>query len=72
VIEYMSASGDGQSGERGSVRTFEPIRPTDAMSSREAGIPCRNEMETGPGGRRIQIDDPDGNPIELFEPVPRR
>jgi glyoxylase I family protein len=27
----------------------------------------RNEMETGPGGRQIQIEDPDGNPIELFE-----
>jgi pimeloyl-ACP methyl ester carboxylesterase len=25
-------------------------------------------METGPGGRQIQIEDPDGNPIELFEP----
>ena len=29
----------------------------------------RNEMETGPGGRQIQIADPDGNPIELFEPA---
>jgi glyoxylase I family protein len=26
-------------------------------------------METGPGGRQIQIEDPDGNPIELFEPA---
>jgi glyoxylase I family protein len=34
-----------------------------------AGIRFRNEMETGPGGRQIQIDDPDGNPIELFEPA---
>jgi glyoxylase I family protein len=25
-------------------------------------------METGPGGRQIQVEDPDGNPIELFEP----
>jgi hypothetical protein len=24
--------------------------------------------ESGPGGRQIQIEDPDGNPIELFEP----
>jgi hypothetical protein len=23
----------------------------------------------GPGGRQIQIEDPDGNPIELFEPA---
>jgi glyoxylase I family protein len=33
-----------------------------------AGLRFRNEMETGPGGRQIQIEDPDGNPIELFEP----
>lgn len=32
-----------------------------------AGVHFRNEMETGPGGRQIQIEDPDGNPIELFE-----
>ena len=29
----------------------------------------RNEMEAGPGGKQIQVEDPDGNPIELFEPV---
>jgi glyoxylase I family protein len=33
-----------------------------------AGLRFRNEIETGPGGRQIQIEDPDGNPIELFEP----
>lgn len=31
----------------------------------------RNDMEAGPGGRQIQIEDPDGNPIELFEPAAR-
>src|SRR5512138_2683273 len=31
----------------------------------------RNEMETGPGGKQIQVEDPDGNPIELFEPARR-
>lgn len=35
----------------------------------KAGLPFRNEMETGPGGRQVQIEDPDGNPIELFEPA---
>ena len=38
---------------------------------KEAGLSFRNEMETGPGGRQIQIEDPDGNPIELFEPAQR-
>lgn len=36
---------------------------------REEGIRFRNDMETGPAGRQIQIEDPDGNPIELFEPA---
>src|SRR3954467_12376243 len=37
-----------------------------------AGVTFRNEMEVGPGGRQIQIEDPDGNPIELFEPAARQ
>jgi glyoxylase I family protein len=36
---------------------------------RKAGVLFRNNMETGPGGKQIQIEDPDGNPIELFEPA---
>jgi glyoxylase I family protein len=36
---------------------------------RNAGVRFRNDMETGPGGRQIQIEDPDGNAIELFEPA---
>lgn len=39
---------------------------------RAAGLMFRNNMETGPGGKQIQIEDPDGNPIELFEPAPQR
>jgi glyoxylase I family protein len=35
----------------------------------KAGLKFRNEMESGPAGRQIQIEDPDGNPIELFEPA---
>ena len=34
-----------------------------------AGVHFRNEMEVGPGGRQIQVEDPDANPIELFEPA---
>lgn len=34
-----------------------------------AGLRFRNEMEVGPGGKQIQLEDPDGNPIELFEPA---
>jgi glyoxylase I family protein len=33
----------------------------------KANVRFRNAIETGPGGRQIQIEDPDGNPIELHE-----
>jgi glyoxylase I family protein len=33
------------------------------------GVRFRNEMEEGPHGRQIQVEDPDGNSIELFEPA---
>ena len=36
---------------------------------RKAGVRFRNAMETGPGGRQIQLEDPDGNSVELFEPA---
>jgi len=36
---------------------------------KKAGLHFRNEMETGPGGGQVQIEDPDANPIELFEPA---
>ncbi|HKY20327.1 MAG TPA: VOC family protein [Vicinamibacterales bacterium] len=45
--------------------------PAFMAELKTAGLPFRNEMETGPGGRQIQIEDPDGNPIELFEPARR-
>jgi glyoxylase I family protein len=38
---------------------------------KRAGVTFRNEMEVGPGGRQVQIEDPDGNPVELFEPASR-
>jgi glyoxylase I family protein len=43
--------------------------PTLIADLKEAGLRFRNEMEVGPGGRQVQIEDPDGNPIELFEPA---
>jgi len=43
--------------------------PTRIKALRDAGLQFRNDMEVGPGGRQIQLLDPDGNPIELFEPA---
>ena len=36
---------------------------------KKAGFHFRNQMEVGPGGKEIQLEDPDGTPIELFEPA---
>jgi catechol 2,3-dioxygenase-like lactoylglutathione lyase family enzyme len=36
---------------------------------RAAGLQFRNDIVKGPGGSQILLDDPSGNPVELFEPA---
>jgi catechol 2,3-dioxygenase-like lactoylglutathione lyase family enzyme len=36
---------------------------------RSAGVRFRNDIVSGPGGQQILLDDPAGNPIELFQPA---
>ena len=36
---------------------------------REAGLKFRNDIISGPGGSQILLDDPSGNPVELFQPA---
>jgi catechol 2,3-dioxygenase-like lactoylglutathione lyase family enzyme len=36
---------------------------------RDAGLSFRNDIVRGPGGKQILVEDPSGNPIELFEPA---
>lgn len=43
--------------------------PSRVAAMKKAGFRFRNEIETGPGGKQIQLEDPDGNPVELFEPA---
>ena len=75
-------SGPGASGSRAMPdgRQQEPggwnriILQVDDLPARierlkKSGLHFRNEMESGPGGKQIQLEDPDGNPIELFEPA---
>ena len=75
-------SGPGASGSRPmpSGKSQEPggwnrvvLRVTDLPARidalTKAGVTFRNQIEVGPGGRQIQLEDPDGNPIELFEPT---
>ena len=75
-------SGPGASGSRllpggqqqnpgGSTRVVLRVRELPAVveALRSVGATFRNTLETGPAGSQIQLLDPDGNPIELFEPA---
>ena len=77
-------SGPGASGSRplpggerqrpgGSNRVVLRVKDLPAIieALRGAGAAFRNTMEAGPAGRQIQVLDPDGNPVELFEPAHR-
>jgi len=77
ILSGPGASGsrkmpDGQSQEPGGwnrviLRVKDLAAQIDAL--KKDGVHFRNEMEVGPGGKQIQIVDPDGNPVELFEPA---
>jgi catechol 2,3-dioxygenase-like lactoylglutathione lyase family enzyme len=43
------------------------VREVDRL--RSAGVPFRNDIVRGPGGAQILLEDPSGNPIELFQPA---
>jgi glyoxylase I family protein len=45
--------------------------PARIEAFKKAGCVFRNEIEAGPAGKQIQLEDPDGNAIELFEPAKR-
>jgi glyoxylase I family protein len=78
----LHLSGAGASGSRplpggqrqepgGSNRITLRVRDLQALITafRREGLQFRNELEVGPGGKQIQVLDPDGNSIELFEPT---
>jgi glyoxylase I family protein len=77
---HLLLSGPGSSGSRpmGDGKPQQPggwnrivlfVESIDAIIAalKAAGSRFRNEIEVGPGGKQIQIEDPDGNPIELHE-----
>ncbi|MGQ0549077.1 MAG: VOC family protein [Armatimonadota bacterium] len=43
--------------------------PSRVAEMKKAGIQFRNEIVVGPGGKQILAEDPDGNPVEFFEPA---
>lgn len=65
---------DGTAQQPGGWNRF-AVEITDLASTvnelRESGAHFRNEIVTGVGGKQILVEDPSGNPIELFEPTIR-
>jgi catechol 2,3-dioxygenase-like lactoylglutathione lyase family enzyme len=39
-----------------------------ATALKSEGVSFRNEVFSGPGGSQVLVEDPDGNPIEIFQP----
>ena len=66
--------GGEQQGPGGSNRVVLRVKDLPAVIEvlRSAGAEFRNTMENGPAGSQIQVLDPDGNPVELFEPASRK
>lgn len=44
--------------------------PSRVAELKQTGVHFRNEIVVGVGGKQILVEDPDGNPVELFEPAP--
>lgn len=63
---------DGTRQEPGGWNRF-MLEVTDLVGTvdtlRSGGVHFRNEIVTGVGGRQILVEDPSGNPVELFEPI---
>jgi glyoxylase I family protein len=77
---HLLLGGPGSSGSRpmpdgrpqepgGFNRIVLCVESLDAMMSalKKGGAQFRNEVEVGPGGKQVQVEDPDGNPIEIHE-----
>ena len=63
---------DGRKPEPGGWNRFVlEVEDLEALVARlrAEGVPFRNEIVTGPGGRQILCEDPSGNVVELFEPA---
>jgi glyoxylase I family protein len=64
----LTVAGKNRAGWNRIVLELEDLE-AHVAAMKKAGLRFRNEIEEGPGGKQIQLEDPDGNPIELFEPA---
>lgn len=79
ILSGPGASGsrpmpDGQTQEPGGwTRAILQVSdlPARIEALKKLGFQFRNQMEVGPGGKQILLEDADGNPVELFEPAAR-
>jgi len=65
---------DGRKPEPGGWNRIHLIVPdieAEVDRLRTGGLRFRNDIITGPGGAQILLEDPSGNPIELFQPAAR-
>src|SRR5215472_17636692 len=63
---------DGRVQEPGGWNRFAvEVEDLTAMVNRlrKAGAHFRNDIVTGVGGKQILVEDPSGNPVELFQPI---
>ena len=63
---------DGRTPEPGGWNRIHFVVPdidAEVDRLRAAGLRFRNDIVSGPGGRQILLDDPSGNPVELFQPA---
>lgn len=53
------------------IHLIVPDIEAEASRLRAEGVKLRSDIITGPGGAQVVLDDPSGNPIELFQPAAR-
>ena len=62
---------DGRRPEPGGWNRFvievDDLASLVARMEKDGGVRFRNQIVVGPGGKQIVLEDPDGNPVELFE-----
>jgi catechol 2,3-dioxygenase-like lactoylglutathione lyase family enzyme len=65
----LATPGDDNTPGRNRIHFAVDDLDAEATRLRDAGLPFRSDLVTGPGGRQFLIADPAGNLVELFQPA---